>query len=56
MTEESTLKDPGSAPTAPFDAKSFVESLPGRPGVYRMLDADGEIVDEFVRVQRQLWT
>ena len=27
-----------------FDAKSFVDSLPGRPGVYRMLDADGEIL------------
>jgi excinuclease ABC subunit C len=27
-----------------FDAKSFVDSLPGRPGVYRMLDAGGEIL------------
>ncbi len=27
-----------------FDAKSFVESLPARPGVYRMLDADGKIL------------
>jgi excinuclease ABC subunit C len=27
-----------------FDAKSFVDSLPGRPGVYRMLDADGAIL------------
>ena len=27
-----------------FDAKSFVDSLPGRPGVYRMVDADGEIL------------
>ena len=44
MTEESTLKDPASVPTAPFDAKSFVESLPSRPGVYRMLDAEGEIL------------
>jgi excinuclease ABC subunit C len=42
MTEEATLKDP--RPGAPFDAKSFVDSLPGRPGVYRMLDADGEIL------------
>jgi excinuclease ABC subunit C len=33
-----------SAPTAPFDAKSFVDSLPVRPGVYRMLDAQGEIL------------
>ncbi len=27
-----------------FDAKSFVDSLPGRPGVYRMRDADGGIL------------
>jgi excinuclease ABC subunit C len=27
---------------APFDAKSFVDGLPARPGVYRMLDAQGE--------------
>lgn len=43
-TEEPNLKDPGSAPTAPFDAKCFVESLPSRPGVYRMLDTEGEIL------------
>jgi excinuclease ABC subunit C len=32
--------------TAPdkFDAKTFVDSLPARPGVYRMLDAQGEIL------------
>jgi excinuclease ABC subunit C len=33
-----------STPQARFDAKVFVESLPGRPGVYRMLDADGQIL------------
>jgi excinuclease ABC subunit C len=27
-----------------FDAKSFVERLPNKPGVYRMLDAQGEIL------------
>ena len=27
-----------------FDAKSFVDSLPSRPGVYRMLDGDGTIL------------
>jgi excinuclease ABC subunit C len=27
-----------------FDSKSFVDSLPGRPGVYRMLGAEGEIL------------
>jgi excinuclease ABC subunit C len=32
-----------SAPK-PFDAKSFVDSLPIRPGVYRMLDEQGEIL------------
>ncbi len=31
-------------PSAPFDAKAFVDSLPARPGVYRMLDAQGEIL------------
>jgi len=29
---------------APFDSKSFVDGLPARPGVYRMLDALGEIL------------
>src|ERR1700736_5616256 len=28
----------------PFDAKAFVDGLPGRPGVYRMLDAQGTIL------------
>jgi excinuclease ABC subunit C len=27
-----------------FDSKTFVDSLPGRPGVYRMLGAEGEIL------------
>ena len=27
-----------------FDPKAFVDSLPGRPGVYRMLDAAGEVI------------
>ncbi len=30
--------------TAPFDPKSFVDGLPGRPGVYRMLDAAGQVI------------
>jgi excinuclease ABC subunit C len=30
--------------SAGFDSKSYVESLPARPGVYRMLDAEGEIL------------
>ncbi len=35
---------PANAAAAPFDAKAFVDSLPGRPGVYRMLDAKAEIL------------
>jgi len=33
-----------STPQVRFDAKVFVESLPGRPGVYRMLDGEGQIL------------
>lgn len=33
-----------SAAAPKFDAKSFVDSLPGRPGVYRMLDAADVII------------
>jgi excinuclease ABC subunit C len=33
-----------AAAQTPFDAKAYVESLPARPGVYRMLDAQGEIL------------
>ncbi len=29
---------------APFDAKAFVDRLPHRPGVYRMLDAAGNVL------------
>jgi excinuclease ABC subunit C len=32
------------APVSDFDAKAFVSTLPARPGVYRMLGADGEIL------------
>jgi excinuclease ABC subunit C len=35
---------PTRGPAPPFDAKGYVESLPARPGVYRMLDAQGEIL------------
>jgi len=38
-----TVAQPAAARAA-FDAKSFVDSLPGRPGVYRMLDAQGGIL------------
>jgi excinuclease ABC subunit C len=31
-------------PDAPFDLRSFLASLPARPGVYRMLGADGTIL------------
>jgi excinuclease ABC subunit C len=33
-----------STPQLGFDGKVFVDSLPGRPGVYRMLDAAGQIL------------
>jgi excinuclease ABC subunit C len=33
-----------SSDLTPFDAKSFVDSLPSKPGVYRMLDERGEIL------------
>jgi excinuclease ABC subunit C len=33
-----------NAVTEQFDAKVFVDSLPARPGVYRMLDSDGQIL------------
>jgi excinuclease ABC subunit C len=33
-----------STPQLNFDAKVFVDSLPGRPGVYRMLDTAGQIL------------
>jgi excinuclease ABC subunit C len=36
------MNEAGEAPK--FDAKSFVDALPGRPGVYRMLDAQGAIL------------
>jgi excinuclease ABC subunit C len=35
---------PADAPAPAFDAKAFVDALPSRPGVYRMLDAQGTIL------------
>src|SRR5882672_763900 len=32
----------GASPAAPFDAQAFVATLPGTPGVYRMMGAEGE--------------
>src|SRR3984885_3364319 len=55
-SRDASSSSPGAAPTPlpasvptpepapPFDAKGYVESLPARPGVYRMLDAEGEIL------------
>src|SRR3984957_13675928 len=55
-SRDASSSSPGAAPTPlpasvptpepapPFDAKGYVESLPARPGVYRMLDAHGEIL------------
>ena len=33
-----------SANTPDFDAKAFIKGLPNRPGVYRMLDANGTVI------------
>ncbi len=30
--------------TTPFDARDFLRTVPGRPGVYRMLDAEGTVI------------
>src|SRR5271166_6163189 len=35
---------PSTAAAVQFDPRSFVDSLPARPGVYRMLDAQGQIL------------
>jgi len=32
----------GTSPSEPFDAQAFVAGLPGTPGVYRMIGAEGE--------------
>jgi len=39
-----TVKSPLGDEAQLFDPKSFVDSLPARPGVYRMLDAQNEIL------------
>ncbi len=36
------MTEPAAA--VPFDAKAFLKSLPGKPGVYRMLNAAGEVL------------
>jgi excinuclease ABC subunit C len=38
------LSELGEASGTKFDAKAFVDALPSRPGVYRMLDAGGTIL------------
>ncbi len=38
-----SVESPSSS-AASFDSRSFVDALPSRPGVYRMLDAGGEIL------------
>jgi excinuclease ABC subunit C len=43
MTETQTQTSTRSEPRR-FDPKEFVKTLPRRPGVYRMLSADGEIL------------
>jgi excinuclease ABC subunit C len=34
----------GTSPSEPFDAQAFVANLPGTPGVYRMIGAEGEVL------------
>src|ERR1035438_6662626 len=43
---DALLRDaaPPPSPPPPFDARVYVDSLPARPGVYRMLDAQGAIL------------
>src|SRR5579862_7353541 len=44
MMNVESAKEGAPATSPPFDAKGFVDSLPARPGVYRMLDAQGTIL------------
>ena len=44
MMSAESANQSGPETPLPFDAKSFVDSLPARPGVYRMLDAQGTIL------------
>ncbi|MDR2015649.1 MAG: excinuclease ABC subunit UvrC [Azoarcus sp.] len=36
-------RDPPATP-APFDARAFLRTVPGTPGVYRMIDSDGHVL------------
>lgn len=40
----SASRDAMGAATEPFDRDAFLKSLPGRPGVYRMMDAAGQVI------------
>ena len=42
-----------SAP--PFDGKTFVRTLTGAPGVYRMFDADDELLYQFTVVDPAIY-
>jgi excinuclease ABC subunit C len=44
MMNVESAKEGMPATLPPFDAKGFVDSLPARPGVYRMLDVQGTIL------------
>ena len=39
-----TTPSPGERPAATFDASELLKSLPHRPGVYRMFDAEGGVL------------
>ena len=42
--EERRAAPAAAAPSAPFDAAALIATLPGLPGVYRMLGAAGEVL------------
>ncbi len=44
MTEKRTEKKIKKKPEAPFDVSAFLKQLTQRPGVYRMLNANGTII------------
>ena len=42
--EPGTAAGPSAEPAAPFDPAPYLARLTGRPGVYRMFDADGQLL------------
>ena len=44
LSKVTTPAASAEAPVATFDARELLKSLPHRPGVYRMFDANGEVL------------